>query len=78
MGIPLFLIILGIPAWVIVKLARIRAGERLHKTDAAALQEMTGRLQMMDGRMAMLETILDSEVPAWRTNPQAARYGQTG
>lgn len=72
MGIPLFLIILGIPAWVIVKVAKIRAGERLHSHDSAAMQEMGARLQLMDGRMAMLEKILDAEVPNWRGNVDQA------
>jgi len=67
-AIPVFLIIIGGPAWVIVKLAKIRAGERLNKTDAAAMAEMAARLQQMDERMAMLETILDAQVPAWRGN----------
>jgi phage shock protein B len=65
-AIPVFLIIFGIPAWMIVKLAAIRAGERLNKNDAAAMQDMAARLHQMDERMAMLETILDSQVPAWR------------
>jgi len=72
MTIPVFLVIFGIPAWMIVKLAKIRAGERLHQNDAAALQDMAARLQQMDRRMAMLEKILDAEVPDWRGNVDQA------
>jgi phage shock protein B len=67
-AIPVFLIIFGIPAWMMVKLARIRAGERLNQADAATLAEMASRLQLMDRRMATLEKILDAEVPDWRGN----------
>jgi phage shock protein B len=65
-AVPVFAIILGVPAWVAVKIVKIRAGERLHRDDAAAMQAMSGRLQQMEQRMVFLEHILDSEAPGWR------------
>jgi phage shock protein B len=75
-AVPVFLIIIGGPAWMIVKLAKIRAGERLNTQDAAVISDMTARLHRMDERMATLESILDAQVPAWRESPMADTYGR--
>jgi phage shock protein B len=63
-AIALFGLLVLLVVWVV----KIRTGPRLNKQDAAAMQEMVARLQQMDQRMAMLEKILDAEVPSWRGN----------
>jgi len=76
-AVPVFLILIGVPAWVWVRLAKLRAGERLHADDAAALQAMTARMGQMEERMVLLEHILDTEAPSWRVNPQnGGQYGR--
>jgi len=60
--------LMGLIVFSIVWIVKIRTGPRLRKQDEAAMREMAARLQRMDSRMAMLEKILDAEVPAWRGN----------
>jgi phage shock protein B len=62
------IILFGLLVLLIVWIVKIRTGQRLNKHDAATMQEMAARLHVMDQRMAMLEGILDAEVPSWRGN----------
>jgi phage shock protein B len=71
------LLFVGIPAWLIVQLYRIRAGQRLHKADEAALRAMAGRMAQVEQRMASLERVLDSEAPRWRASfEDGGQYGR--
>lgn len=74
--IPVLLILIGLPAWVVLRMAKIKAGTRLNADDEAALQAMSSRMQQMEQRMVLLENILDTEAPSWRVN--LANGGQYG
>jgi phage shock protein B len=77
MVVPVFLIVVGAPAWVVLRLAKIKAGNRLAPQDEASLQAMSNRMQQMEQRMVLLEHILDTEAPSWRVNPQnGGQYGR--
>jgi phage shock protein B len=63
---------IGFMVFLILSILKIVTGPRLHKQDAAAMHDMAARLQQMDRRMAVLEKILDAEVPDWRGNVDQA------
>jgi phage shock protein B len=76
-AVPVFLILIGVPAWVVLRVTKIKAGNRLHAEDEAALQAMGRRMQQMEQRMVLLEHILDVEAPSWRANLQnGGQYGR--
>jgi phage shock protein B len=55
------------PVWITFNfLARSRAARTLNDADAAALEQMQQSMQMFEQRIAVLERILDAEVPDWR------------
>jgi phage shock protein B len=63
------------PVWITFNfLARSRAARTLNVADAAALEQMQQSMQMFEQRIAVLERILDAEVPDWRrTSAQGVR-----
>ncbi len=71
------LLFIGIPAWLIVQVFRVWAGQRLHKADEAALRAMAARMLNVEQRMVALERILDVEAPSWRgTYESGGLYGR--
>jgi phage shock protein B len=61
------------PVWIVFHyLAKFRAGRQLSAQDAAAFEQLSQTAARMESRMAMLERILDAEVPGWR---QSATMG---
>jgi phage shock protein B len=63
------------PVWITFNyLARSRAARTLNEADATALERMQQAMQMVEQRIAVLERILDTEVPDWRrTSAQGVR-----
>jgi phage shock protein B len=63
------------PVWIFCSfLSRSRAARTLNVADATALEHVQQSMQMFEQRIAVLERILDAEVPDWRrTNVQGAR-----
>ncbi len=63
------------PVWIVFNyLARSRAARTLNDADAAVLERVQQSMQMFEQRIAVLERILDAEVPEWRrTSAQGVR-----
>jgi phage shock protein B len=68
------------PIWLTFQfVSRGRANRQLNANDTALLNQMAGTAQRLEQRVATLERILDSEVPAWRNNFEAGgQYGKVG
>lgn len=63
----LFLTIVA-PLWIIFHyLARWRSSKSLSANDERMLAELWESAQRMEGRIASLERVLDSEAPGWRS-----------
>ena len=67
-----FISVMG-PIWLVFQfLSRNRTAGRLHATERAAVEQLAYTAAQMEQRMAVLEHILDAEVPSWRSNASAA------
>jgi phage shock protein B len=63
----LFLTIVA-PLWIIFHyLTRWRSSKSLSANDERMLSELWESAQRMEGRIASLERVLDSEAPGWRS-----------
>jgi phage shock protein B len=63
----LFLTIVA-PLWIIFHyLTRWRSSKSLSANDERMLAELWESAQRMEGRIASLERVLDSEAPGWRS-----------
>jgi phage shock protein B len=73
------IVILG-PVWIVFHYgSKARNGRALNANDSALLDQMAGTAQRLEQRVATLERILDSEIPAWRSNFEAGgQYGKVG
>lgn len=73
------IVVLG-PIWLTFHfVSKMRSGKRLNANDAVILEQMAGTAQRLEQRVAILERILDSEIPAWRSNFETGgQYGKVG
>jgi len=59
-------VVLG-PTWLVFHYsAKVFGSRRLNAQDAATLDNFAQAMARMETRIAMLERILDAEVPGWR------------
>ena len=62
------------PIWIVFNYkARTNAARHLNGADAAALEAMLATQQRLEQRVQVMEQILDSEVPDWRSRPNLYR-----
>ncbi len=67
----LFLTIVA-PIWIVAHyLTRWRRSRKLSAADERSLGELYDIARRMEGRVATLERVLDSEAPGWRTRTGA-------
>jgi phage shock protein B len=67
------------PVWIVFHfIGKGKAARQLNARDAAAFDQLAATAARMEGRMAILERILDAEVPDWRrTNNLGGQYDRT-
>jgi len=72
-------VVVCVPVWIVLHyVSKMRGGRQLDAQDARALEELNRTAARMEQRMAMLERILDAEVPNWRqSNDFGARKHET-
>jgi len=70
-----------LPVWITFHYAaKWRAGRQTSAADAASYDQLSQTASRMEARMAVLERILDAEVPNWRSNAdlRGEYYGTMG
>ena len=72
----IIVIVLGVLGLRYLKL-RARTAGQMSAQDVAAMERMGQIAQRLEQRVATLEQILDTEVPAWRSRPENF-YRQAG
>jgi phage shock protein B len=77
----LALLVVVLPVWITFHYAaKWRSGRQTSASDAAAYEQLSQTAARLEARMAVLERILDAEVPAWRQNSnlQGEYHGTMG
>jgi len=60
------------PVWLVFQfLSRGRSANRLSAAERAAVEQLSLTAARMEQRVAVLEHILDAEVPSWRSSAAA-------
>ena len=60
------------PVWLVMQfLSRNRAARQTGAAERAAVEQLSRTAAQMESRMAVLERILDAEVPSWRSSAAA-------
>lgn len=66
--IPILFMVIVLPLWLILHyVAKLKATKSLSQADEETLAELWQVSEKLDQRIESLETILDEEVPGWRT-----------
>ena len=75
----LFLVIVA-PVWIVMHYRSLQRSSRsLNAEDREALEEMLATVDQLTERIGVLETLLDSDHPDWRTRSERqARDEETG
>lgn len=67
-AIPILFIVIVLPLWLILHyVAKFKAAKSLSHADEETLAELWHASEKLEQRIESLETILDEEVPGWRT-----------
>jgi phage shock protein B len=65
------------PIWIVFHYrAKARTGLTLSANEAAMVENLGQTAKRLEQRVATLERILDTEVPAWRGQYEAGDYGR--
>ena len=68
MVIPILFMVIVLPLWLILHYAaKFKAAKSLSHADEETLAELWQISEQFEQRIESLETILDEEVPGWRT-----------
>lgn len=66
--IPILFLIIVAPIWLVLHyVAKIRSSKSLSQADEETLAELWQQADRFESRIESLETILDEEVPGWRS-----------
>jgi len=66
--IPILFLSIVAPIWLVLHyMARFRSAKSLSQADEETLAELWRQADKFEQRIESLETILDEEVPGWRT-----------
>ncbi len=66
--IPIIFLTIVAPLWLILHyVAKFKSAKSLSSSDEEALAELWHQAEKFETRIESLETILDEEVPGWRT-----------
>jgi len=66
--IPIIFLTIVAPLWLILHyVAKFKSAKSLSSSDEEALAELWHQAEKFETRVESLETILDEEVPGWRT-----------
>ncbi len=66
--IPILFLSIVAPVWLVLHyMARFRSAKSLSQADEETLAELWRQADKFEQRIESLETILDEEVPGWRT-----------
>jgi len=68
MVIPILFMVIVLPLWLVLHyVAKFKATKSLSHADEETLAELWQASEKLEQRIESLETILDEEVPGWRT-----------
>ena len=66
--LPVLFMVIVAPLWLVLHyVAKFRASKALSQVDEETLAELWQLSEKLEQRIDSLETILDEEVPGWRT-----------
>ena len=67
-ALPILFMVIVAPLWLILHYsAKMKASKALSQVDEETLSDLWQQSEKMEQRIESLETILDEEVPGWRT-----------
>jgi len=66
--IPILFLTVVAPIWLVLHyMAKFKSAKSLSQSDEESLSELWHQADKFESRIESLETILDEEVPGWRT-----------
>ncbi|MCP4078429.1 MAG: envelope stress response membrane protein PspB [Gammaproteobacteria bacterium] len=66
--IPILFLTIVVPLWLVLHyVAKFKSAKSLSSSDEEALAELWHQADKFESRIESLETILDEEVPGWRS-----------
>ena len=67
-AIPIVFMVIVVPLWLVLHyVAKFKATKSLSQADEETLADLWQLSEKLERRIESLETILDEEVPGWRT-----------